>query len=466
MSAVSLLNTFLKNVSFERSPFQPDHSVSRLSRTGKDLSNVDGSTLRRKTAFGFIPVFDKDGNVSIYARLGGPEVIRKGQGITPSETLNFSATKMPEIELSATASLDLESFYGSGADGYRGKYDTVVDGSENLSYVPSLAYERDMLQNAVLGVEPSIPMAQICRYYPFRLVPEGPMFKVQFAVGDSYADLKSEAGYAELLIGIIESLLEQPNIDSRDVTEIFTIAKDPNVASSCVSVILAKMGEDLITNADVHLLSWEDLPDLLSGNSNAYDGVFMSAFLQLSNINNVESESDEFENALMGKVDSVAASLQQFSANNNVVTAAAESAAEYFAIRSVSADDAHKAVAGQVEALKASNAQLRSENAELAGKAKHATAHRVVGALAGAGSAYLAVKDQDLEDWQKMLSVAVGGVLGMIPIVNYVTIAAAPVIVDQGLKLARGRRSITQTTTALSAPQDVPLGLPLPSNES
>lgn len=465
MSAVSLLNTFLNKVSFERSPFQPDYSVSRLSSKGEDQSNVDGSTLRRKTAFGFIPVFDNDGNVSIYARLGGPEVIRKGQGITPSETMDVRLTRLPEIELSSTLSLDLDSFYGSNADGYRDRYDTVVDGSENLSYVPSLAYERDMLQNAVLGGEPLIPMAQVCRYYPFRLVPEGRMFKVQFAVGDSYKDLKSEAGYAELLIGIIESLLEQPNIDMTNVTDIFTIAKNPSVASSCVSALLTKMGEDLITNADVHLLSWEDFPDLFSGNSNAYDGVFMSAFLQLSNINNVESESEEFENALMGKVDSVAASLREFSVNANVVEAAAESAAEYFAIRSVSADDARKAVAEQVKTLKTSNAQLRAENAELAGKAKHATLHRAVGALAGAGSAYLAVRDQDLEDWQKMLSVAVGGVLGMIPIVNYVTIAAAPVIVDQGLKLARGRRSLVQTATALPAPQDAPLGLPLPSNE-
>lgn len=442
MSAINLLNTFLQSVSFSRSPFQDSYDVSRLDRRGKDLSDVEGSTLSLSSAFGFVPVFDKDGAVSIYVRLGGPEIIRKGQGLLLSDGL-------PEIEVSATASTDLANFYGSGASGFRSKYDAVVDGSENLSYAPSLAYERDMIQSAVLGSHPRIPMAQICKNYPFRLVPVGTNMSVEYAVGGAYVPLSEQSAYADLLVGTVNTLLDTIDPTPENVSSVFSIVKSQETAQAVVAALLVKMGEDLKRSADTHILSWEDFADLLSGNSNAYDALYITAFLQLLNKTNVKTESDDFT-ALMDKVDSVADSLQAVS--GSVTSGALEAATAYFVDRSIDPTSIKTSTDATITKLQQANADLRKTNKALESQKKHTSVHRYVGMSAGALSAYMSVRNRDdLQDWQKIGIVAAGGALGLVPVLNYVTIAATPFLVSKGVEYAQRLPSPVSSTRLITA---------------
>ena len=445
MSAINLVTNFLNSVSFSRSPFQDKYSVSRLSRRGEDLKDVKGSTLRKSSAFGFVPVFDTEGKVSIYVRLGGPEIIRKGQGLMLDDTL-------PEIELSASTSADIANFYTSGTSKFRGKYDAIVDGSENMSYAPSLAYERDMIQSAVLGSHPLIPMAQICKYYPFRLAPVGVTMAVEYAVGDRYLPLSDGSAYTELLVGTTNTLLDTVDPTPQNVQSIFEIVKNKDTAESVVSTLLTRMGEDLKKSADTHILSWEDFSDLLSGNSNAYDSLYITAFLQLMNKTSVSSESDEFE-AMMAKVDSVADSLH---ASSTFVTPdIIKAATKYFVDRSIDESAIGSSKNNQISDLEKVNATLRAKNKKLASEAKKTSVHRYVGLTAGAASAYMSVRNRsDLEDWQKIGIVAVGGALGMVPLLNYLTIAATPILVDRGLGYTSQRRMASPVSSTLLIESD------------
>lgn len=441
MSAINLVNNFLQSVSFSRSPFQDDYSVSRLNRRGKDQADVKGETLRRSSAFGFVPVFDKAGAVSIYARLGGPEIIRKGQGLMLGDSL-------PEIELSASASADIKNFYNAGSDQFRSTYDAIVDGSENMSYAPSLAYERDMIQSAVLGSHPLIPMSQICRNYPFRLVPVGTGMAVEYAVGDRYLPLSDQTAYADLLVGTVNTLLDTIDATPENVASVFSIVKSQETAQAVVSALLVKMGDDLKQSADTHILSWEDFADVFSGNSNAYDSLYITAFLQLMNKKNVSSESDEFA-ALMNKVDSVADSLQAVS--GSVTADTIKAATAYFVDRSIDPTSIKTSTDSTITQLQQANAKLRKKNKEIASQAKHTSVHRYVGLAAGAASAYMSVRNRsDLEDWQKIGIVAVGGALGMVPVLNYITIAATPLLVNKGIAYAERLPSPVASTRLIA----------------
>ena len=60
---------------------------------------------------------------------------------------------------------------------------------------------------------------------------------------------------------------------------------------------------------------------------------------------------------------------------------------------------------------------------------------------AGAASAYLSVKDMEIEDWKKISVVAVGGALGLIPVFNYLSIALTPLAVKYGAQALENMQS-------------------------
>ena len=453
-TVIQQFNSFLDKMTHTRSAFDLDASVPRLTRKGAGSDEMTGKELARSATFGFVPVFDTDGEVSFFVRMGGPEIIRKHRGTQ----LNSS---MGGIETSATLGTDLASYYGEGASGFRGIYDTVVDGAEMMSYIPTLAYERDMVQTAVLNQNPHIPMSQIAWYYPFKLKlnKAESNYTLFYADDDGiYAELSDPAVLARCIEEMLNNLLfaagQSNNTDG--INAIFKVLDEPADVMSMLNSLFERMARDFKIAADIHLLSWLDD---FGTNANGYDPLYYAAFLQLTNADNVESDSQAFSD-LMAKVDAVADRLKT-QVDGADVTQALPLAKTFFANISMGAEQSTAALKLTATKLRAEADALREENKKLASEAKNTSVHRYVGLAAGAGSAYLAVKDTDLEDWQKMAAVVAGGVFGMIPIFNYVTIAAAPLAVKYGVEFAKSRRSPVRST---SLGQDTaPLALPAPS---
>jgi hypothetical protein len=87
---------------------------------------------------------------------------------------------------------------------------------------------------------------------------------------------------------------------------------------------------------------------------------------------------------------------------------------------------------------------------------------KYLGIGAGAVSAFIAIQQesaQDLETWKKAAIVATGGLLGAVPILNFVTIATMPYLVDKGLELSRDEEFKSRVKTRAGELKDKAKGL-------
>ena len=100
-----------------------------------------------------------------------------------------------------------------------------------------------------------------------------------------------------------------------------------------------------------------------------------------------------------------------------------------------------KSLREEADGLRKRVKDLESENKNLESQKKHTSVHRYVGMIMGAASAYLSVKDMEIEDLEKISVVAVGGALGLIPVFNYLSIALTPLAVKYGAQALENMQS-------------------------
>lgn len=450
MSLVTKTNNLLEQMSATRAQFTTNnlspsraHALSRMRLSdGGDLGVIeDSAPFKRKTTFGFVPVFDSRGVARIYIRMGGgPEILRKGQ-----------------------SGMDVENssgFYGDGARAFQSKYEdldnSATTGMEFLLYAHQMggAPERDMIESAEFNVHPFVTKRQVAEFYPFRLSPNGDTMVLEYAPhgSETYSAVSDPLALSSFLIEMFDNLYLDAATDGT-ADQVVASISDANASLEIVETVLDKMKDDLKLVSGDYLTLWADSSALLS---NGWDHPFVAAFLQLSGKTTVDFESGGLQE-LQDTVNRIADQIPQAVTAENV-NEAVPLVISHFAHYAALAGDENMLAQLQADlsALKATNTDLRKKAKELAKK----SAHRYAGLTAGAISAYLSVRNSDLEDWQKISIVALGGALGMVPTLNYFTIAGTPLAVKYGQEYLRSRRS--PVNSGLLAQEAEVLALPAP----
>ncbi len=405
------------------------------------------------TLFGFVPVFTRTGETEIYVRLGGPERTVKMTG-------NWN--KDPDSGL-AYGHYDTKSDRvrnGAGFD-FGTKYNKLMGGgtSYNTLYDIKLS-ERHGLQEAVLGLplrDPRISeerLADLRRLYKFKLVPTADhQFELLYShEGSPYLPLKtSDAAYkglgADLIFDTLDHEFAKHGADIEILKETLVQAKTEAGQTEAMGLLLRHLADDFKHAAMDGLThgAWFMSPL----HDNALDQVWWSAFIQLL------QHTDWNENAgvdlVEGKVDICA---EAIASTENILpkckTALKEDVDRTLSRYSLDSEAAVEVIK-QDSTLRDEAVALRKKVKKLESQKKHTSVHRYVGLAAGAGAAYLSVHNRDdLEDWQKATVVAVGGVLGMVPVLNYLTIAATPILVSKGIEYAQSFSSPVSSTQLIS----------------
>lgn len=401
------------------------------------------------TLFGFVPVFTKSGKTVIYVRFGGPEVIRKLQG---------SYNQDPDVAYGRYDTIPNSMRDGAGyefGDTHRGVFSGAT---HNTLYAMDHAFERDILQYLEVGVRPQdreypvLPsLADLRNIYKFKLVPDDDKFEVYYSrSGLEYAPLKSDPdAYAAFGIDLILDSLDVAflggNVSPQDGQTLLQSAKTTHGQTKAVEEFLGKLAEDFYNTAlegvsfgEYHYLQDDALDQLWWSALKQFDA--HSTANTLEEIESLSTDLERIDTVLPVCADRLKVSLDQILAGYALDS---ESAVEVIRESETFRKDA--------EALRVVNRRLKAQNEALKSEANHTSVHRYVGLTAGAASAYLSVRSTDMEDWQKIGVVALGGVLGMVPILNYFTIASTPLAVHYGAEYLKNRESsVVRSPLALS----------------
>ena len=448
------------------------NSIYRRSRTfypkGKKPSKVNlqtGTFASAKshkpldTLFGFVPVFTKEGATEIYVRFGGPEVIRKmiGDGFNANPEAGSAYGKYDTI---VNRERD-----GAGFEFGR-RYNRLLRNEEyNTLYDVNNALERSVLQQRVLGLPFGVDaahrmfsLADMRNIYKFKLVPNTAkgVFEVYYSRnGAQYQSLKSDTNAythfgADLILDVIDTAFSETELSETDSKDLLVSAKTESGQATAVGVFLNKLADDFLATAVDGLtygaehtwgdhaldqLWWSAFYQFKSKPRNKYLDIYPTVTKSFDSIKDTGTVTAACKAELKSILDRI---LTRYSLDSESAVAVIE---EDLAARK-EADDLRKRIKA-----------LESENKELESQKKHVSVHRYVGLAAGAASAYLSVKDEDVEDWVKITTVAVGGALGLVPILNYLTIAATPLIVKYGASKL-GPRSIVRDGALNSGPEE------------
>lgn len=445
MSLQNLTDSFLRSLEGSRAQFTTsdlspsrefDLSIMALA-DGSDKGVVGDSTLfKRTTVFGLVPVFSADGSVKIYIRFGGgPEILRKGQ--------NFM-----DVE-------DSDDFFGPGAEAFQARYEDLDNsttvGMESLLYTHFRggAPERDFIQSFEFNVHPFITQRQVTEAYPLRLVPESDTLLLQYAPhgSDKYINIGEPEALAPFIAEILDNLYKHGSLTG-NLDPVLEAISSADASFDLVEQVLNRLRDDVKLVAQDYLMLWADSSAAFT---NGWDHPFVAAFLQLLNKTNLNFGEGDLQ-TLFNKVIAEADSIPTNVVKTNVEAAMPEVTAYFMHFADLAGDEsALSQVRKKVKSLENANDALRAENKTLESQKKHTSVHRYVGMSAGALSAYMSVRNRDdLQDWQKIGIVAAGGALGLVPILNYVTIAATPFLVSKGIEYAQRLPSPVSSTRLIA----------------
>ena len=462
---IAAVTAFLKTLEFERTPYaKTSLTISDLKSNFEDGDDHKFDHYKKKSLFGFVPTFNSAGQVDIYIRMGGPEIIEKTRGSLSSSSLS--------------------TFYGRNTTKLKLH---KVSGDTGMTYHPDSAPERDLLQRHLLkvkgghrGVSWSSP--QVAKLYPFRLRYDSEKgLKLQYAKDpnhDHYSDITDYvlgAFVADIMLSTITS-----NVYSNQETQspklqqaVLDLARGTNAddnMDTILSYVFFKMAEDLKDAVDVNIGSYLDMT---YPSGNRFDHLFYYAFSQLLNplIPDITVANGNYQK-VRSKAQDVVANLSTIAnrANDEEV---ADAVNFYFAsfvsnasLEAVAQDkvaaanllttqkeEANTKLQLQIDTLKTKNQTLRKESKGLVSP----KTYRNVGMVAGLISSYMAVTQESAKDmdlWKKALIIAGGTGLGAIPYVSFLSIATMPYLVDKGIELSGDEEFKARTRERLTRAKD------------
>jgi hypothetical protein len=436
-SGIQVIKDFLTSMEASRSPY----SVGKPTRVDSDYKNIGydkPEKFSQTSLFGFVPVFDKSGAVSIYIRMGGgPEYINKLHRVSPVGTAINDA---PEAD-------EMSKFYGGDAATYDSLVDTI-DSTDTLIYHPQFGgRERDFLQHNVLSDKSRWTALQIAKLYPFRIEVKDRKLVLSFAKNglSTYSPISSNdslliAFITELLVSAIVSLQNTQNSPSADISAVLEMVwKENNQTDlqSLVSMLFTKLATEFEAAANNNVMTYFD-GTLPGKDENAYDHLYYQVFAQVLGFG--EDLTTKNVKAIFAKISDVTSSIMEIPSTFNYETVSLN-------LRSRLSSFVDEASLDLVAKNKVANANkssslLKSENKHLLeqnSKLVDPKMYRNVGIFAGLVSSYLAVEQtsaKDMDLWKKALIVAGGAGLGAIPYVNFISIASMPYLVNKGIQLS------------------------------
>jgi hypothetical protein len=443
------VNKYLDEIGARERKFYADSAEpSAINRiTGEFKDAVQHSPL--EAIFGFVPVFLPDLSVEIYARFGGPEIIQKmsrGSGIA---TQGEAAYGMYAGKFSRDRRNTPGFKFGQKYKALRGdtEYDTL--------YNMTSAYERDLIQRAVVNALPEnlldfVPnLEDIRKIYKFKLVPnvEAGVFDLYYSDrGAEYALLKrNPEAYSAFGADLILDALDATLVGGGDFTNLVQSANTVEGQTAAIGAFLGRFADDfnaaamdgitygsnagLMGNADLDQLWYAALTQLVPASNRDWAGRDILA--------NVERKCSDSLFAM----DSVSV----VPACRTALSARMESILAGYALAGAGGDsfaERVRTLQGRIANLESEAEGLREQIKTLeSGAAGSSSLYTYAGVVAGAGAAYLSVKDRDLETWHMAAAVVAGGVLGAIPVVNFATIALTPLIAEHTAKALQGRQN-------------------------
>ena len=384
-----------------------------MSNTRQFGGNTDAQSL--KSLFGFVPV-KEGGRVSLYIKIGGPEQVVYGK---------------------------------------------VVTGSGEISEFPKaqLTMDRDMIAPSVAQDAYGLTAREIRQQYPFRIYNS----RLQYSKDQNtpYKNLTNESAIlkAQIVGGIVTALVECIGLlgvvtgGERAVQNVLEQAKTADGVKTIYNLFIQKMASDLKAYGNHTILQhfddksaiffwWGGESEFHLADELFFEFLVQSGGLSLENVPRNQVDFNTFKTDVLDP--GLAAACN--SVRSTLVTSGTDVlplVKNYVNMVGVISDEE---VAARIATLQKTKRSVAAENVALRKELKSANARvpsdklKYVAIAAGATSAYFAVQQESaksLEMWQKASIIAIGGLLGMVPGVNYVTIAAMPIIVDKGLGLAR-----------------------------
>ena len=437
-NGISVIENFLTSMEASRSPYSVGEPTT-LNSNFENVKSAGPETFAQTSLFGFVPVFDESGAVSIYIRMGGgPEYINK---IHEVSLLGTSIRSVPE----ADAMVD---FYGSGAEKYNALVDTI-DSTDTLIYHPQFGgRERDFLQHNVLTDKSRWTELQIAQLYPFKIEVVNKNLTLTFAKDGQtvYSPITSNtdlvaAFILELLTSAIISLQNTKSSASSEISSILDIvwqSDNSEDLKSLVSLLFTRLSNEFRAAADNNVLVYFDGSDPGGDDENAYDHLYYYVFAQVLGFG--EDLNTENVKVIFSKINDVAASIGSIPStiDYDILSSTLKSRLSDFvntASLDAVAQSKIKSANKSSSALIAENKVLQEQNSNLVDPKMY----RNVGMVAGFISSYLAVEQTSAKDmalWKKALIVAGGTGLGAIPYVNFISIASMPYLVDKGIQLS------------------------------
>jgi hypothetical protein len=425
-----LLNTFefTNRIFFKKetiSALDPNSNFNVIQKVWNDFTQTQ--------VFGFVPVFDKQGDVSLYIRFGGPELIVK----------NFGA-KGVEVDDAA-----FDEMYPE-AKNFSNRFDTVYGGNDYINYEPIHALERLLLQRTMNNPiddahYPTQFKNQVMTLYPLRLVPNfgTKKFDLQYAPmgADDYSTINNANNYSNLMIEILTSLIKkaiQVGRPDDDVRELLRFCKSSdNLKVLSKAVFLDRLQKDFDSAIHANLIT---LFDRAGSSDNGYDTPFVAAFAQLTN---APKGSEALASAVYTKAIELKNGLPSL-VNETTVTAMCPLVASYFAKWGLDSEGANQTFKDEIAAKAAEIQQLTKAKADLDAKivaqenqfkaisSSDRNKERIIGAASAAAVTLWAMQNEDLKSLDKLqkgILIAVGGALGAVMPSGFAPLAvlAAPI---------------------------------------
>jgi len=434
MSGFTILKGAFEGLKKNRGAYAGDGAVSRYANRGA-LAEEGADTptdYKLDTTFAFIPVFEQDGGVTFYIRLGGPEFI----------------TKMDTNPTNRTLSRTLESFGINFRKEFRSTYsDGMFGGHVDSNFAYENAYERHFLQQ-IEEVNDRELYALRAEFYPLRLRKVGKHFDLDYAGKDGWKNLNRTETASDFTVSMLNDLMRYMGDDDlKEVLAWLSPSSQGKMGKLVNNLFIKTIMADFKATVRYHAFSLYDEVDTFGG-SNDLDQIFVAGLIQL--VPRQYQGGNFTAQQLMGLLESNVYT-DRYAYSDADLTTIATSVAGYYNAHSVAAEAqdqglvvANKELKRQLnvskeavaEAKLASDQLLHQLQAKLKTaqeEEKNVLTHRVIGMGMGLGSAYYATyhgAGKDLEMPVKVGIMAVGALLGAVPFLNYATIAATPFVVD------------------------------------
>lgn len=425
-----------------------NQSISQKTRDLETVATLNNVSII--STFGFVPTFDQQGNVSIYARFGGPERIL----YTPSLFENNSVSKFV-------------ARFGKGANPFVNKVGKASN-SKNLLYQEALATERYNLQDIILNNDEhaNSSLYSLRHTYPFRIVflPKADtqreasidlQFRNPTAQGFPYRSLLKDGQDNEkaqfviyLLQGCAQYLLNNNKIDELETLR--NAINDVSKIQQCVTAFQNYFVSEFIEQLELRGARLFATTRLTFEQNNGHDWLFRQFILEMQssqdkkltmvNVLNLIKTQLEKEIQITTQTKST---IQNFFEKLSIVSAADHELQTQLqdttqTLTNLKASSAQAKLAHD-SAITSLEQKLKTQAEDF--ERQNRFEFSMLGAAAGVGAAYYTLyKDKpDLENWERGAILAVGGLLGSIPYLNLVSIAATPILIEKGIEFKKNR---------------------------